>query len=54
MTLIHRGDLSDAQWEKLQPLLPPQKVQAVQTKEVSADELWSFVAKNRSNVSLVN
>ena len=25
MTLIHRGDLSDAQWEKLQPLLPPQK-----------------------------
>lgn len=30
------------------------EVQAVQTEEVSADELWSFVAKNRSNVSLVN
>jgi hypothetical protein len=30
------------------------QVQAVQTKEVSTDELWSFVAKNRSNVSPVN
>lgn len=29
------------------------EVQAVQTEEVSADELWSFVVKNRSNVSLV-
>jgi transposase-like protein len=25
------------------------QVQAVQTQEVSADELWSFVAKNRSS-----
>lgn len=25
------------------------QVQAVQTEEVSADELWSFVAKNKSN-----
>ena len=25
------------------------QVQAVQTEEVSADELWSFVAKNSSN-----
>ena len=25
------------------------KVQAVQTESVSADELWSFVSKNRSN-----
>jgi hypothetical protein len=24
-------------------------VQAVQTEQVSADELWSFVSKNRSN-----
>jgi len=30
------------------------QVQAVQTEEVSADELWSFVAKNKSNVSQVN
>lgn len=30
------------------------KVQAVQTEEVSADELWSFVKKNKSNVSPVN
>jgi hypothetical protein len=28
------------------------EVQAVQTEEVSADELWSFVSKNRSNASL--
>jgi len=27
------------------------QVQAVQTEEVSADELWSFGAKNKSNVS---
>jgi transposase-like protein len=27
------------------------QVQAVQTEEVSADELWSFVAKNRSSAS---
>jgi transposase-like protein len=27
------------------------EVQAVPTKEVSADELWSFVLKNRSNAS---
>ncbi len=25
MTTLHRGDLSDAQWEKLKSLLPPQK-----------------------------
>jgi len=30
------------------------QVQAVQTQEVSADELWSFVAKHKSNVSQVN
>ncbi|MBW4490713.1 MAG: hypothetical protein KME12_23310 [Trichocoleus desertorum ATA4-8-CV12] len=28
------------------------EVQAVQTKEVCADEMWSFVSKNRSNVPL--
>lgn len=27
------------------------QVQAVQTEEVSADEPWSFVAKNQSNAS---
>ena len=27
------------------------QVQAVQTEEVSADELWSFVEKNKSNAS---
>lgn len=27
------------------------EVQAVQTEEVSADEMWSFVSKNRNNVS---
>lgn len=26
------------------------EVQAVQTEEVSADEMWSFVSKNKSNV----
>ncbi len=30
------------------------EVQAVQTEEVSADELWSFVQKNKSNVFPVN
>ena len=30
------------------------QVQAVQTEEVSADELWSFGQKNKSNVFLVN
>ena len=30
------------------------QVQAVQTQEVSADEMWSFVQKNRSNVSPMN
>jgi hypothetical protein len=30
------------------------QVQAVQTEEVSADELWSFVQKNKSNVFLVS
>ena len=30
------------------------EVQAVQTEEVSADELWSFVQKNKSNVSPVS
>src|SRR4028119_2403453 len=28
------------------------EVQSVQTEEVSADELWSFVSKNRSNAYL--
>lgn len=30
------------------------EVQAIQTEEVSADELWSFVQKNKSNVFPVN
>ncbi len=30
------------------------EVRAVQTEEVSADELWSFVQKNKSNVFPVN
>ena len=30
------------------------EVQAVQTEEVSTDELWSFVQKNKSNVFPVN
>jgi hypothetical protein len=29
-------------------------VQAVQTEEVSVDELWSFVQKNKSNVFPMN
>lgn len=35
-------------------LVHNEQVEAVITSEVSADELWSFVQKNRSNVSLVN
>ena len=30
------------------------QVEAVTTEEVSADEMWSFVKKNRSNVSPMN
>ncbi len=30
------------------------QIQAVQTQEVSADEMWSFVAKNKSNASQKN
>lgn len=30
------------------------ETQAVETQEVSADELWSFVKKSRSNASLAN
>jgi transposase-like protein len=30
------------------------QVQAIETPEVSADEMWSFVQKNRSDVSLMN
>ncbi len=30
------------------------QVKQVETKEVSADEMWSFVQKNRSNVSPTN
>ncbi len=30
------------------------RVQTVQTQEVSADEMWSFVQKNRSNAYPVN
>ncbi len=30
-------------------LIHNQAVQAAETQEVSADEMWSFVAKNRSN-----
>lgn len=30
------------------------KVEQVKTKEVSADEMWSFVQKNRNNVSPTN
>jgi hypothetical protein len=29
-------------------------VQTVQTQEVSADEMWSFVQKNRNNACPVN
>jgi transposase-like protein len=35
-------------------LIHNQQVEQVQTEEVSADEMWSFVQKNRSNVSAVN
>ena len=35
-------------------LVHNQEVQAVETEEVSADELWSFVSKNRSNAHLRN
>lgn len=30
------------------------QVEEVATEEVSADEMWSFVEKNKSNVSLMN
>jgi transposase-like protein len=30
------------------------EVEAVQTEEVSGDEMWSFVSKNRSSVALKN
>ena len=30
------------------------QVEEVTTEEVSADEMWSFVEKNKSNVSLMN
>lgn len=30
------------------------EVQAVQTEEVSADEMWSFVSKNKNSVALKN
>lgn len=30
------------------------QLEQVTTEEVSADEMWSFVQKNRSNVSLMN
>lgn len=30
------------------------EVKAVETEEVSADEMWSFVSKNRSNAPLGN
>jgi transposase-like protein len=35
-------------------LIHSQAVQAVETQEVSADEMWSFVAKNRSNAQAGN
>jgi len=31
-----------------------QEVQAVETEEVSADEMWSFVSKNKNNAQLRN
>ena len=37
-----------------QELVHNAEVRAVQTEEVSADELWSFVQKNKSNVFLVS
>ena len=35
-------------------LVHNQEIQAVETEEVSADEMWSFVSKNRSNAHLRN
>lgn len=35
-------------------LVHNQEVQAVETEEVCADEMWSFVAKNRSNAPARN
>jgi len=35
-------------------LIQNDQVEQVQTEEVSADEMWSFVQKNKSNVSAVN
>ena len=35
-------------------LVHNQEIQAVETEEVSADELWSFVSKNRSNAQQRN
>ncbi len=35
-------------------LVHNQDVQAVETEEVSADEMWFFVSKNRSNAHLRN
>ncbi len=32
-------------------LIHNHQVEQVETEEVSADEMWSFVQKNRSNVS---
>ena len=35
-------------------LVHNQEVQAVETEEVSADEMWSFVSKNRNNAQRRN
>lgn len=35
-------------------LVHNRQVEQVETEEVSADEMWSFVQKNRSNASPVN
>lgn len=35
-------------------LIHNDQVEQVETEEVSADEMWSFVQKNRSNVSPTN
>ena len=35
-------------------LVHNQEVKAVETEEVSADEMWSFVSKNKSNAQLRN
>ncbi len=35
-------------------LVHNQEVQSVETEEVCADEMWSFVAKNRSNAAARN